>query len=123
MSNRYDIKIDQGSTFSIGLTIRDSAGVPINLTGHSFRGQIRKTVSASKIEAEFSFDVQDQTANPGRVTCYLSADDTEAIKVDQSPSAQRIITKMAYDIESETLDGTVVRWLEGIAEISPEATK
>jgi hypothetical protein len=119
----FDLKVYQGATYSLGMTIRDAQGNPIDLTGLSFRGQIRKTVSSQEIAASFQFQVQDQITNPGKVTCFIPAEDTAAIQVAPSASPDRKITRMAYDIESEDGDGLVVRWLQGVAEIIPEATK
>lgn len=119
----FDIKVLQGATFSLGLTIKDSDENPIDLTGYSFRGQIRRTVSSANVEASFSFQVQNQLTETGKVTCFISAEETAAIKVNQSPGAERRLTRMSYDIESEDESGTVVRWLQGVAEINPETTK
>ena len=121
--NKYNITILQGATFSLGITIKDSTGMAIDLTGHVFRGQVRRTVSSSEIETSFSFVIQNQITNKGKVTCLISATDTAAITVTPSTGADRKITKMCYDIESEDTSGTVTRWLEGVAEISPEATR
>jgi hypothetical protein len=121
--NKYNIKVSQGATFSLGLTIKDASNVAINLTGYTFRGQIRKTVSSEEIEAAFTFQIQDQVTNTGEVTCLISATATAAIDVTPSGNAERKISKMCYDIESESPTGVVVRWLEGIADVSPEATK
>ena len=122
MTNR-DITVYQGATFQIQLEIKNSLGVPLNLTGYTFRGQIRRTVSFSAIEASFTFTIADQITDTGKVTCVISATDTAAIVVDTSSTFQRKTTKMAYDIESEDGSGFVTRWLQGVADIVPEATK
>jgi hypothetical protein len=105
------------------MIIKDSLGAEIDLTGHTFRGQVRKTVSNAEIQAAFSFVIADQITDTGKVTCTISATDTALIDTVPSPNAERKITKMAYDIESEDVSGIVNRWLQGIAEINPEATR
>jgi uncharacterized membrane protein len=122
MANNYDIKIYQGATFSLGLTIEDDTGALVDLTGHTFRGQVRRTVSSAAVEAQFTFTIQDQIANRGQVTCVIPSSTTAALVVDASSKAERKSTIMTYDIESES-GGVVVRWLQGLAEINPEATK
>jgi hypothetical protein len=119
----YNITVYQGATFKIRLNIKNSQGIPLDLTGHIFAGQIRRTVSSSSVEAAFSFTLLDQITNPGEVDCIISDTDTAAIVVDASTSAERKITKMCYDIESENSSGETVRWMQGLADVVPEATK
>lgn len=122
MVSTYDITVYQGATFQLQLTIKDNAGVPINLTGHVFSGQIRRTVSSATAEASFTFTLANQLTNPGEVLCVISNTATAAIVVDVSPKAERKITDMAYDIESVAV-GITTRWLQGVAQINPEATR
>ena len=122
MAAKYDIKINQGSTFKILLTINDSENNPIDLTGFSFCGQIRKTVSDPIIQASFDFIIQDQITDKGKVFAIISNTSTMNIAVNESRSAERVTTIMTYDIES-TFNGETTRWIEGLAEISPEASK
>jgi hypothetical protein len=118
----YTMAIEQGSTFSVQLTINDSSGAPINLTGHVFRGQIRKTISDSTIQASFTFTILDQVTDTGKVVVSLTAAQTTAISFPSQKTVERTDVEMSYDIESE-ISGTVYRWLEGIASISPEVTR
>jgi hypothetical protein len=119
----YDITVYQGSTFKMMLTIKDPLDAPIDLTGYIFSGQIRKTYSSSVIEASFEFEVQTQSgATLGQVLCTITAEETAGINVSDACGQSRKITKMVYDIESQV--GTeVTRWLQGVANISPEVTK
>lgn len=123
MSGKYDMSISQGSDFTLGLTIKDSAGAPIDLTGHTFSGQIRKTASDSTIQASFSFTILDQVVDTGRVNVELPAATSSSLILDKSKSASRKITTMTYDVESEDSSGKIVRWLEGLVKLSPEVTK
>lgn len=120
---KYDITIKQGATFRLDITIRDSNNAPINLTGHVFRGQIRPLPQSTDIEASFSFQVLDQVTDTGKVVATISAADTSAINVQDSSKPDRRITTFCYDIESEAPGGVVSRWLEGLANISPEVTR
>ena len=42
MAATHDISIDQGASFSMYLTIKDEANEKIDLSGHVFRGKIKK---------------------------------------------------------------------------------
>jgi len=123
MAGKYDMSILQGSDFTLGLTLKDSTGTPIDLTGHTFSGQIRKTASDPVIQASFSFVVLDQITDTGRVDVKLSAANSSAIILEKSKSAVRAITTMTYDIESVDGGGAITRWLEGVVKLSPEVTK
>ena len=119
----YDILIEQGATFSLTLTMRDGTGSAINLTGQSFRGWIKKSFTDVSSVAEFSCTLLDQSEpeTVGKVIITLSAAVTEALPVN-GKGTSRTITKMVYDVESEDNTGYVVRWLQGVASISPEVT-
>lgn len=119
------IAIEQGATFLMTLFIKDSTGAAIDLTGHTFRGKIREKVNDVAAIASFTFDVLDQmvTATKGKVNVSLSATVTAGITLPNQEQAKRKPTVMLYDIESEISGGTVYRWLQGEAEISPEVTK
>lgn len=117
----YDITVEQGSTFSLAIALKDSLGAAINLTGHTFRGQIRKTISDTTIQASFTFNI-DAPATLGTLTATISAANTALIEMPTNNTPNHTTVRMVYDIESE-IGGVVYRWLQGIANISPEATR
>lgn len=121
-SAKFNIEIDQGSDFSMQITIKDSLGVEIDLTGHTFTGQIRKTIADTVVQASFTFNVLDQVANTGKVDITLANAISSAIILPKQNKVTRTAVPMAYDIESE-IGGTVTRWLEGTVNISPEVTR
>lgn len=123
MSGKYNMSISQGADYTLGVTIKDKDGNPIDLTGHTFSGQIRKTVSDAVVQASFSFTIKDQVANTGEVDVELSAATSSGISLDKSTKVNRTITKMTYDIESVDGSGNTVRWLEGTVLFSPEVTR
>lgn len=114
--------IKQGADYQLKLTIKDSASVPIDLTDHTFRGEVRDTASSTDSLASFTFEKLDQTTNTGEVLVKLTSAASSAIPTEKSRSPERTITKLAYDIESEA-NSIVTRWLEGVVELSPEVTK
>ena len=47
MADNYKISIDQGATYSLALTYKDSAGAAINLTGYTAAMQIRSSYEST----------------------------------------------------------------------------
>lgn len=124
MATEYDIEVKQGATYRLLMTIKDNNGDEIDLTGYTFRGQIRDTTSSPTIQATFTFDVKTQSGGTlGQVEAILTAAATAGIVLPEVDKPHRKITTMVYDIESDNGGGEVVRWLQGKAEISPEVTK
>jgi hypothetical protein len=119
----YELLINQGATLNFILSIKDSNNDQIDFTGHTFRGQIRKSAASPDILASFTFSVRNQTTSTGVVDVSLSAAETSAIPVATSSRPEKRLTTYAFDIESESSDGHVTRWLEGLAIVSPEVTK
>ena len=107
----HDITIDQGSSYSKTLTLKDDNDTVINITNDSFRGQIRKHHSSTDIQATFTFTITNGTG--GVVTWSLTPTQTAAMGTG----------KFVYDLEWLKADSTVVRLLEGVADCTPEVTR
>jgi hypothetical protein len=120
----HNIRIEQGATFYMLLTLKDSDGAAVDLTGHTFSGKVRSTVSSASSLLEFDFTVLTQSGETlGQVEVVVPANETTALVLDASTEADRVITYACYDIESVDAESFVKRWLEGTVELSPEATK
>lgn len=65
---RYDLTIDQGSDFSLELTVKDS-GSAKNLTNWSARSQLRSTKESASAAASFSAAVT--SVSEGKLTMSL----------------------------------------------------
>lgn len=119
----HDILIEQGATFSMTLTLKDENKDAIDLSGLAFRGKIKKAFTDTVPQAEFNFNILNQSnaATKGKVEVSLLATETAVIPVVVK-GASRSLTIMVYDIESESPTGEVIRWLQGDASISPEVT-
>ena len=79
MAARLDLLVQQGSDFSRTMLFQ-RAGVPLDLTGYSFAGQIRKNINDTTVVAEFGFELFDQTgADKGKVRFFLTSAQTGAI--------------------------------------------
>lgn len=118
-----DLLIEQGATFERTLTIKDSEGVAIDITGWTFRGQIRKTYSDTTVIESFNFTIKDQITDKGKVLMYLTDSETEAIPVLPATGLSFTPTRYVYSVEAENDDNFVYRLLQGICIVSPEVTR
>jgi hypothetical protein len=123
MTGQGDILLNQGATFSATIYIKDANGDGVDLTGHTFEGDIREDYATTSSVAAFTFTLMDQSAFPGGVTVTIPASDTATIPVDTPTGTKRTTTKYVYDIKSTDADDIVYRWLEGVVEVSPEVTR
>ncbi len=67
-AGKYNITIDQGSDFSIQLTVKES-GSAKNLTGYNARAQLRPTQTSSTLSATFTTTITN--ASGGVMTMSL----------------------------------------------------
>lgn len=124
-AGNYNILIEQGATFFVTLTLKDVNAYPIDLTGLTFRGKLKKAFTDSVATANFVFNVLDQTdpIYTGQVEVSLSPTITAALETSATGTVRSLST-LVYDIESQdNITGEVLRWLQGEAKISPEVTK
>ena len=126
-AGNYDIFIEQGSTFSIILNLKDENYNSLNLSNMTFRGHIKNSFSDVNPVLQFSFKIANQAvaATTGQVEVYLTAAQTAGIP-SPATGIVRTITSMVYDIESvHSVSGVdvVTRWLQGVVSISPEVTR
>ena len=110
MATYSDIFIDQGSTFSSTIEVKNVNGTPFVLTGYSARGQIRKSYSSL---TAVSFATNINVATSGNVGISLTATQTRAMKPG----------RYVYDVEVYNSGGHVLRIAEGQVEISPASTR
>jgi hypothetical protein len=121
---KLDIVVEQGATFLRTLTLKDGAGVLIDLTGYTVRGQIRSSQNASSIAATFTGTVLNQTTNKGQASLLISATDTSSIPGDAEQVTPPLkASKYLYDIEMVDGSGVVTRLLQGNVTLVPEITK
>ena len=107
MASKANLVIDQGSTYSITITIDDENGDPINVSGYTSRGQIRKHYTSSN-----SVSFTTSLAN-GELSLSLTSSQTTNI----------VAGRYVYDIELIDGSNNVTRILEGIVTVTPEVTR
>jgi hypothetical protein len=60
-AERYDITIEQGADYTLGLSVKERNGAPVNLTGATIKSHIREHGDAPKV-AEFIVIMLDAAA-------------------------------------------------------------
>ena len=107
VSNLY---IDQGADFSTTISLTDSNGEILSLTGYTAIGQIRKTHGSSSIAATFGTAL---TAATGQITLTLT--DTVTGAMDSG--------RYVYDVLITDSSGDKTRILEGHATVTPSVSR
>jgi hypothetical protein len=111
MATYSNIYIDQGSTYSSVIDVKDSNGLPLDLSDYQARGQIRKSYDSANATAIFAANMNQ--AALGKVTLYLSSAQTRAMKAG----------RYVYSVEIYNNGGNVVRIADGQVEIIPSSIK
>ena len=107
VSNLY---IDQGSDFSVIITLTNQDGTPLDLGAFIVKSQFRKSYQSSTA-VTFTVTVFNEAA--GKIKLQLPADASSAV-----PAGRYL-----YDIEVSNALGEKRRALEGIVIITPEITR
>jgi hypothetical protein len=110
MATVRNIVIDQGSTFSLTITVTDFTDTPINLTGYTLRSQLRKSYFSNTFTA---FTVTSPAPLDGEIKLALTATTTSSLRYG----------RYVYDVEIVSPTNEVTRVLEGIVTVNPEVTK
>ena len=109
MATIQNLYIDQGTTYSLTITVSDQNGDVKDLTDYTVSAQMRKSYYSSTAT---SFTASASSPTDGEVTISLTATQTSALKAG----------RYVYDIEIAS-DEETIRILEGIVVINPEVTK
>ena len=111
MAEYVEIDIDQGTDFSLPLTLKNEDGSPKNVNGYTFKSHIKKSFYSEVTTAEFSVDSTD--ASIGSIILTLSSNDT----TDITPG------RYVFDVKQIDTSNKVERLMEGIATINPQVTE
>jgi hypothetical protein len=109
-AQRVDITCRKGDTFSLELTFKDSDGVELDLTGYTWKIDVRETDTSTSVILE-----DDQFTYNGSPEGLLriSATATTMEEVDGGI--------YVYDLQS-TNSGAVKTWLYGIFKVNEDVT-
>lgn len=111
MANVYDISIEQGSSFNLSLTARDSSGSPLNLSGYNARGGIKYGFGSTGYLLNLSPTI-DPSVISGIIHISLSSSQTSSLPV----------TRAIYDVEVYAANDYTFKALRGYVDILPEIT-
>lgn len=115
-----DLLIRQGATFGPNtVTLKNSQGMPINITGATIRGQIRKTATAG-VSATVTAALTN--ASGGQFVWSISAAQTAALMAD-SNSETASASLYVWDMEIQYADGTIYPLVYGDVQVFREITK
>lgn len=109
MATKANLYIDQGSTFSTTVTITDSNGDALDLSGYTGAGQVRKSYTSS---TAYNFNVAVGNTT-GVITLSMTANVTANIAGG----------RYLYDVELTSNTGLISRVIEGIVTVNPNITK
>ena len=110
MASISNIFIDQGATFTTTVTVTDSSGSAVNLSGYSVAAQIRKSHQSTSSVA-FTASVSD--ASSGEITISLTPTQTAALEQG----------RYVYDVLITDSSGTKTRVVEGQVTVNPSVTR
>jgi hypothetical protein len=123
-AGRYNLLIEQGSTYELELQYKDSNGVAVDLTGYSGRLQIRPSIGSptaylclsSSLNADgtgLNFSGSNNNTSPvsGSIGIYISATTSSMLTFDAG----------VYDLEISSGSFTT-RLLQGNVQLSKEVT-
>lgn len=111
MASISNLTIDQGTTYSVTITVNDDTGSARNLTGYTGRSQMRRSYYTS---ANTTFTVSVTNPSAGEISITLTAAQTANVKAG----------RYVYDLELVNANSTTVeRVVEGVVTVYPEVTR
>ena len=115
MASTYNILVDQGATYTLAVTYKDSSGTAINLTGYTAAMQLRDSYDSATAVLSLSSPSSGIviTGASGLVTITMSATQTAALSADT----------FLYDLEITSTASVKTRLIQGVVVVSAEVTK
>ncbi|HAB99248.1 MAG TPA: hypothetical protein DCE71_05450 [Parachlamydiales bacterium] len=105
------------------MRFKDENKIPLDLTGSTFAGKVRKLYDSPTAVATFTFVILDQVTNRGQVQMSLTPSETTASPCDPATiKTPRPITEYIYDVERTKPSTEKDRVLQGQVSVSPEVT-
>lgn len=114
-SKKFDILIEQGSTFYLTVNAKNADNTVKNLSGYSARMQIRPTCNSSTlyVDATTANGMITILGSQGQVTVTLPGTTTDSYSWDSG----------VYDLEVDNAAGDIVRLVSGNASLSRQVTR
>ena len=107
-----NLTVDQGTSFTSDVTVKDANGNAFNLTGYTANAKMAKGFASTRTRTTITTTVA-ADATTGIVTLSLSSTASAAL------DAERYV----YDLEiTQTSSGNVTRVIEGIITVRPQVS-
>jgi len=110
MATIQNITIDQDADFTQTLTVKDSAGTVVDLTGQTITCKMRKTHLST---TSYSFTTAIVSATAG--TCSITMTDTVTSGLSEG--------RYVWDLTTTDSGGLITRRIEGRVTITPSVTR
>ena len=111
MAAYTDLFIDQGTDFETSLDLIGDDGTPIDITGFTFKSQIRKSYYSANASANLTITVLD--APNGNAMLSMTA----------ANSSNIFPGRYVYDVKMKDSANTTTRVVEGILTINPQVSR
>lgn len=115
MSSPISLTFNQGETVQFPVTIKDSTGTPIDLTGYTFASDIRKEYTTPVIS---SFTINTTDLLNGEFVLELSATVTEGLPVNTSGR----VTSFVFDLDMNDGTGVISTPISGYLKVVHRVT-
>jgi len=121
VANQYNIVVEQGATFSLTITYKDSDGELIDLTNTDARMEIRQEYTSESALVTLT-SAAGGSGNTSGIALGGVAGTIVVVISDALTGALTAPATNVYDLELVTADGAVTRLIEGKATVSPGVT-
>ncbi|MFF8831368.1 hypothetical protein [Streptomyces sp. NPDC015131] len=115
----YGLTIQQGETFELTITYKDSNGALVNLAGYSARMQIRESVDSPTT----ILDANSALSQPGITWGPFNASGVIKITLAPSITSAMSFNHAVYDMLITSGSGVVTRIIEGDVGFSKAVTR
>ena len=107
-----NLSLDQGTTFSSDVTVKDANGNAFDLTGYTALARMAKGYSSTRTRTTITCTISGD-ATSGVVSMQLTADQTSQLEEG----------RYVYDLEIlQTSSSTITRVIEGIINVRPQVS-
>ena len=110
MATIQNLTIDQDADFTQTLTVKDSTGTVVDLTGQTITSKVRKTHLST---TSYSFTTAAVSATDG--TCSITMTDAVTTTLNEG--------RYVWDLTTTDSSGLITRRIEGRATVTPSVTR
>lgn len=110
MSAQNNLTVDKGTDFTYNISLINSAGVPVDVTGFTGNAQMRTSYTSNSYVA---MNVNVSESNTGLITLSMNSHTTNSL------TASRYL----YDLILTSANNVVSRLMEGTITINPNVTR